>query len=72
MSDLTWDDLDAMVEGDPLLLRDRAWDEIRWLRQRLEVSEAKYEFVVQKFGEARAEELRVKRLLGLGGSECST
>lgn len=30
MSDpITWEDLDDMVEGDPLKLRDRAWREIR-------------------------------------------
>ena len=33
MGELSWDDLDAMVEGDPLVLRDRAWQEIHGLRQ---------------------------------------
>lgn len=37
---LTWQDLDDMVEGDPLVLRDRAWDEIERLRGELAAAES--------------------------------
>jgi hypothetical protein len=33
MNELTWEDLDDMVEGDPLELRDTAWEEISRLRR---------------------------------------
>lgn len=32
---MTWSDLDDMVEGDPLLLRDKAWGEILALQVQL-------------------------------------
>lgn len=36
---LTWQDLDDMVEGDPLELRDRAWAEIKRLNALAEAVE---------------------------------
>lgn len=35
MAELYWEDLDELVERDPLLLRDRAWSEIKKLRDRI-------------------------------------
>jgi hypothetical protein len=32
MTELTWEELDRMVEGDPIAMRDRAWAEIVRLR----------------------------------------
>lgn len=36
---LTWEQLDEMVEGDPILLRDRAWAEIQRLRREARVKQ---------------------------------
>lgn len=47
---LTWEDLDRMVEGDPLVLRDRAWDEINRVRAASAVLTALEKFLALQDG----------------------
>lgn len=45
---LTWFDLDTLVEGDPLDLRDRAWAEIEHLRAQNRLLERELARVIQE------------------------